>query len=212
MMETEAKIDKFIFELQEYGNSDGVANPYLEESLRSNLKHYFELMMQQPGPRILIVGEAPGYDGCRITGIPFTSGAAIKNVNHPILAELRPLVELSSIESEKTSTIVWEYLLTLKFAPLFWNSFPFHPYPGGNNRDNRRPTSSEISDGVYFLKEIFSLFQAEAVFGLGRAGEDCAKQAFPEKDVQYIRHPSRGGKPAFISGMDEKVARILGKV
>jgi len=38
--------------------------------------------------KILIVGEAPGYKGCRITGIPFTSGACIRDRNIDIFVSI----------------------------------------------------------------------------------------------------------------------------
>lgn len=39
---------------------------------RGNLADYLRLMARRE-PTLLLVGEAPGYRGCRLTGIPFTS-------------------------------------------------------------------------------------------------------------------------------------------
>ncbi|MEJ2750218.1 MAG: hypothetical protein P8183_20270 [Anaerolineae bacterium] len=57
-------------------------NPYSLErpenaTRRHNLDHYLR-QMQQRQPTILLVGEAPGYRGCRLTGIPFVSPAILQ--------------------------------------------------------------------------------------------------------------------------------------
>ena len=39
---------------------------------RENLKLYLE-KMKKLNPSFLLLGEAPGYKGCRLTGIPFSS-------------------------------------------------------------------------------------------------------------------------------------------
>jgi uracil-DNA glycosylase len=49
-----------------YGNSE------LSVVRRDNLRIYLERMLLL-NPSVLIVGEAPGCNGCRLTGIPFTS-------------------------------------------------------------------------------------------------------------------------------------------
>src|SRR5437588_13067176 len=39
---------------------------------RGNLELYLREMSAR-GPGVMLVGEAPGYKGCRLTGVPFTS-------------------------------------------------------------------------------------------------------------------------------------------
>ena len=48
---------------------------------RSNLKTYLSLF-EKP-PRFLAVGEAPGWRGCRFSGVPFTSEAQLVNEATP---------------------------------------------------------------------------------------------------------------------------------
>lgn len=198
-----SSISKFIGSLYDRPNTKTVFNPYKDIGPSSNLENYFNLMKLEKGRKILLVGEAPGYAGCKITGIPFTSGQSIFDVEHPLLIKLRNVISLDNIEKEPTSTIVWKYLQTKKTTPLFWNSFPFHPHPNNLLRENRKPTSQEILEGVSYLKALFKIFRPELILGLGRAGESCSKQAFKEKDIKYIRHPSNGGKSKFIEGMNE---------
>jgi len=155
------------------------------------------------GKRILLVGEAPGHKGCKITGIPFTSGQVFERVNHPVLQALKDTLSLSKVEAENTATIVWNYLSHKDVSPLFWNSFPFHPYPEGKEHKNRPPNPEEIEEGVKYLEAIYNLFKPDAIAGIGHSGVKCAERAFPNIQIAYIRHPSFGGKAGFIEGMDK---------
>lgn len=196
-------IDKFIDELKSYKNNSKVSNPYWVEGVAANLKKYLEIMLTIKGKRVLLVGEAPGYRGCKITGIPFTSGNVIENVEHPVLMRLRGRMLLSEIKSENTATVVWNYLATKTNTPLFWNSFPFHPHYSENQNTNRAPSNDEIKYGVRYLRILHELFKPEQIAGIGQKGFKCAQQAFPDIATKYIRHPSYGGKLDFIKGMDE---------
>ena len=114
---------QFIAKLKKQKNTTTISNPYRDAALADNLLSYLELMLKTDGKRILLIGEAPGYKGCKITGIPFTSGKVFENVKHPVLSTLRKNLHLSKIESENNATIVWNYLATKTCTPLFWNSF-----------------------------------------------------------------------------------------
>ena len=196
-------IEEFIDELRKQKNTLTVSNPYLGDGVAENLLNYLKYMMAIKGKRILLVGEAPGHKGCKITGIPFTSGRVFERVNHPVLQALKDKLSLSKVEAEITATIVWNYLSRKGFSPLFWNSYPFHPYPEGNERKNRPPSPEEIEEGVKYLKAIYNLFKPNAIAGIGHLGVKCAKRAFPNIHITYIRHPSFGGKADFIEGMDK---------
>ena len=195
-------INRLLQKLVKYPNSDIVANPYHEKYALNNLRHYFEYMFSQSGQRILLVAEAPGYKGCRITGIPLTSGKVFQDISHPLLLALKDKIQLPYIESEKTATIVWEYLSTKKTTPLFWNSFPLHSHNQGNISSNRTPNKSEIKYGSEILRELYRIYQPEVVAGIGQKGLAVLQQTFPEQSFDYIRHPSYGGKRQFIEGMN----------
>ena len=195
-------ISEFISELKKQRNTLTVSNPYLEAGVAENLQLYLDLMLKIDGKRILLVGEAPGYKGCKITGIPFTSGKVIENVRHPVLSGIKGNLTLSKIESENTATMVWNYLATKSSTPLFWNSFPYHPHPEGYEHKNRAPTNEEIEFGVKFLHALNIIYKPEVIAGIGYSGVDCAKRAFPDMEINYIRHPSFGGKSEFIEAMN----------
>lgn len=195
-------ISEFVARLSKKRNSGTVFNPYRSQALANNLRHYLEVMFNLPGERILLVGEAPGYRGCRITGIPFSSGKLFETEQHPVLRIIQSNLTLNKIEAENTASMVWRYLADKAVTPLFWNAFPYHPHPKGQPDKNRAPTKVEIKQGKRYLKALADLYQPSLIAGIGRAGTDCSQQAFPEQPITYIRHPSYGGKKEFIATMD----------
>jgi uracil-DNA glycosylase len=156
----------------------------------------------------MLVGESPGYDGCRWTGIPFTSGDMVRNSKHKMFKEIGNRIVLKQVVKEKTGTIVWKYLENDKPVPVLWNSFPFHPHKEGNPESNRQPSSSEVQEGVEYMKMVFDIFKPKTVCSLGRVGEKTLVRTFSGIDIKYIRHPSHGGKNGFIEGMNIIINRI----
>jgi len=126
------------------------------------------------GAPILLVGEAPGYRGARISGIPFTS--------ERLLTGHGP--------AEATATMVHAALADLGLADevLLWNVVPTHP---GTATSNRRPTAGEVRAGREFARH---LARGRLVLGVGRLAAEAL-------DAPYIRHPSRGGVAAFRKGL-----------
>lgn len=200
-------IEFFLDSLKRQKTTSTVTNPYLDDGLVNNLRLYLEYMSNIQGKRILLVGEAPGYKGCRITGIPFSSVKVLMGTEHPLFHTIKPQLSLSddalrNMTSENTATIVWQYLVDKKTVPLFWNSFPFHPHPKDKENKNRAPNSKEVAQGIIYLQQLYTIFQPDIVAGIGVKGVECAKRALPELTVKYIRHPSYGGKSEFIEGMN----------
>jgi uracil-DNA glycosylase len=193
-------IEAFLTALQQQPDSETVSNPYLQPHCVENLRSYLTLMKRER-PKLLLVGEAPGYKGCGITGIPFSSGKLFQQVDHPFLKKLKKSLVLPTIEAENTASIVWRFLAEQQLTPLFWNAYPFHPHPAGNREKNRAPNRQEIEQGVEYLHAIERLFKPLQIAGVGRAGSACAERAFPDCTISYIRHPSYGGKRDFVAGM-----------
>lgn len=154
-------------------------------------------------PRLMLVGEAPGYRGCRLTGVPFTSEAIILDQRTtPFGAEagFRKTAERETIVKEATATMVWSALAGRRPLPLLWNALPFHPHDLTQPDSNRRPTRQELVLGAPFLVEMMEIFRPQVVVAIGRSAEGSLAYAGVGR-FQRLRHPSHGGKKAFFEGL-----------
>jgi uracil-DNA glycosylase len=140
-------------------------------ALRERLAAYLDSGADAP---LILVGEAAGYRGARVSGIPFTSEKQLTGIG----------------PAEATATIVHRALaeLGLADATLLWNVVPTHP---GTERSNRRPTRAEVAAATPFLEE---LARTRRVVAVGRLAEAVT-------GAPYVRHPSHGGAAAFLEGL-----------
>jgi uracil-DNA glycosylase len=147
-------------------------NQYASSELRrARLVDYLARRAEAP---FLLVGEAAGYRGARVSGIPFTSERQLTG----------------SGPAEATATIVRTSLaeLGLEDDVLCWNVVPTHP---GTATSNRPPTREEVAASRWFLRE---LSQGRRVVAVGRL-------AARTLEAPYVRHPSHGGAVAFRRGL-----------
>ena len=200
-------LKNFLKDLSEEKFSDGVINQYHDKDVLNNLKLHFDWLLRN-NPKVLVVGEAPGYKGCRITGIPFTSGKQIRDSQHKLFLDIGNKIELKETIPERTATIVWNFFGKDRPVPIFWNSFPFHPYKINNPDSNRPPSSREIEIGRGYLEKMVDLFKPVKFYALGRSGERALKAIFPTEDIMYIRHPSFGGQKDFKDGMEQVLKEL----
>ena len=141
---------------------------------RERLRAYLAARADAP---ILLVAEAPGWRGTRVSGVPLTSERQLTG----------------SGPAEATATIVHGVLaeLGLDRAVLCWNAVPTHPHLPGRPRSNRRPTGDEIEAGRPFLA---ALAAGRRVVAVGRVAESAV-------GAPALRHPSHGGATAFREGL-----------
>jgi uracil-DNA glycosylase len=156
--------------------------------------------------RYVLIGEAPGYQGCKISGIPFTSERLMMEGKIPriSLADVR-LSSRNRPWSEPSATIVWGTLGALGIADrsVLWNAYPWHPHKPGVLHSNRTPTLVEREAGLQILEKMLNLYPAAQVFAVGRNAE--AALAKIGRPAIGLRHPSMGGARTFASQLCDAV-------
>ena len=204
-------IDDFVDQLGETAVPPHAYNQYSpvqpeNATRRHNLRHYLR-QMQQRQPAILLVGEAPGYRGCRLTGVPFVSPAILQAGTPSGLFGLnngwQTSSEWSDIQREASATIVWETLAGVRPLPLLGNAFPFHPHQLSQPKSNRTPKRNELEWGRPFLHQLLQIFPIKTIVAVGNKAE----QALTGWEIAHskVRHPSHGGKHEFRRGVREIV-------
>jgi uracil-DNA glycosylase len=136
---------------------------------RRRLQEYLE---RGTGSELLLVGEAAGYRGARVSGIPFTSERQLTGRG----------------PAEASATIVQRALAELGLEALCWNVVPTHP---GTPRSNRRPTRAEVAAARPFLEE---MAHGRRILAVGRLAAEAT-------GAPYLRHPSHGGAAEFRAGL-----------
>lgn len=208
-----SEIHQFVEALARVKLPSNACNQYsYEANVNSIRRHNLLLYLQQMAtlnPQILLVGEAPGYRGCRLTGVPFTSEFILANGLDKLglFGQSRGyrITEASKkLSREASASIVWETLETSQSIPLIWNAFPFHPFQADNERSNRKPKGTELLIGQEFLQMLIQLFDIKTVVAVGNTAASSLKRQ--GIDYQKIRHPSHGGKTQFTIGIREAIA------
>jgi uracil-DNA glycosylase len=205
-------INDFVDELAAVPSGPNFSNFYSHSAApnavrRHNLALYLRDLHER-SPRVLMVGECPGYRGTKVTGVPFA--------DVPVIVDGVQSLEMFGIQNgyrsplekhhppkEQTSTTMWQVLGRYRFVPLLWASFPFHPY-GDSSCTNRTPTKCELLLGKEFLVKLLRDWSIETVIAVGRVAERTLGTL--EVSCRHIRHPARGGKREFESGVARLVA------
>lgn len=185
-------------------------NPYAPpdpfNALRlENFRLYLRHCLAHPA-RVMLLMEAPGYRGCRLTGVPVTSrrillegvpGLDVFGAERGYQDVPEPGFEV--IQGEQSATILWSTLAELQVMPLVWNTFPFHPHKSGNPLSNRKPRTDEIRAGAVFMRAAVTLFQPQQIIAVGNVAESALlAEGLPHVKV---RHPAQGGKNDFVAGL-----------
>jgi len=146
-----------------WGDAPGVATARLEA-----LTEYLARQWSAP---VVLVGEAPGRDGARLTGVPFTS----------------PHLLTGSGSKERTATVVHRVLAELgcESEVLCWNASVLFP------PDNRDPRRDEL---VACAPALARVCRGRTVLAVGRHAQRAT-------GAPYVRHPSHGGAARFADGL-----------
>lgn len=202
-------IDSLVTTLAALPAPEHATNPYADDDSsgnairRANLALALRLAYAR-GPGLVLVGEAPGYNGALRTGVPFTS--------ERILLEGVPALEQYGAErgfrratadgrtsNEQTATIVYRELAALGVFAVGWNAYPLHPHRPGASLSNRPPRAGEVRLGLPLLAAVRAIFPAVPVAAMGAV----AARALSELGIPHtrLRHPAQGGARIFAAGL-----------
>lgn len=202
------RIRLFIEELSKEESTPILTNVYSpvmsqSEICRENLYNYLQRIMNN-NSKVMLIGEAPGYHGCRLSGIAFTSedkftediipGIMGKDLGYKIYSKGKP-------EREFSASTVWPKLKDWYFlhasVPLLWNICPFHPHKENDFMSNRTPRKKEIERGIKYFLELVDIFEIQHIGCIGRKSYNTIKTMGINTSIEYLRHPSCGGKTEF---------------
>ncbi|WP_151736721.1 uracil-DNA glycosylase [Paenibacillus tengchongensis] len=164
-----------------------LGNFYAESNVkRLNLMHYFNLLFWNK-PEVLLIGEAPGKDGCAITGIPFTSERVIRQGG---LKKHFPTAQfiLDGNQWERSAHFFWECVAGLHRPVVAWNVVPLHPL--NDNGDNRTPEQDEIEWGMTLLPLVIDLFPGIKVVSVGKNAKSACRK-LKINTIGHLNHPRR---------------------
>lgn len=158
-------------------------------------------------PEFILIGEAPGYQGCRYSGIAFTSERLLLEGSIPrISCSGNRLSTREKPFSEPSATIVWNALTELNISKctILWNALQLHPFKPGQPWSNRTPTDAELALGEPALRLLLSAFPKAKLVAVGKkAGLLLGKMNI--EPAAIVRHPANGGAGKFKAGMAELI-------
>ena len=187
----------------------GLFNPWRDHCLHDAPGNGPEAKLQRLAqhldcdPICICVGEAPGYQGARYSGVAFTSERLLGEGLIPrVPSPMRRLSTRPLPFSEPSATIVWNALFELGIADrtLLWNALQLHPYKPDNVWSNRTPTGDEIAMGEPAMRLLVKAFPSAQIVAVGKKAEGLLTQmGIPL--AATVRHPANGGAKAFAAGI-----------
>lgn len=154
-------------------------------------------------PQFILVGEAPGYQGCRYSGIAFTSERLLGEGAIPRIPALSGRLSTRRLPfSEPSATIIWKTLYRLGIAErtILWNAMQLHPYRADNLWSNRTPKPDEIRLGEPALRLLIEAFPNARIVAVGKKAEGLlSEMGIPT--AGSVRHPANGGATEFAAGL-----------
>lgn len=211
---TSAAIERFtrlVARMPAGPNSDNPVAGRAGADRRHNLAVYLGQLAQRR-PRVLLLGEAPGYRGWGVTGIPFTNrnqlatGIDRFGLFGPGRGYRLPADD-GRVWAEPTATVMWRTLEELDFLPLLWSAYPLHSHRPDDPHSNRTPSAPEVAAGEPVWRALLNLFQPRAVVAVGNIAARSIRAA--GMTAPKVRHPAHGGAALFKQGLADLLAEGL---
>jgi hypothetical protein len=188
---------------------ENVFNPYAEacpdhdesdaaDIRRRNLELVLNAALER-GVDSLWIARDLGYRGGRRTGLALTDELHL--AWHAALLGTPPLARATKgpAVGERTATVVWQMLDTIRRPIFLWNVFPLHPHMPGGSMSNRCHTRSERTACRPLLVWLLENLRPRSVVAIGRD----AHRALEDLGLSSVavRHPSYGGQTEFVSSL-----------
>lgn len=195
----------FVSSLTEADLPSHFTNPYKTGHTARNLL-LFLTRRDRLAWTLLAIGEAPGYRGAVMSGVPLSSLATLADPWGDPWESFGPSKGYSFPPNplywrEATATIIWESFamhLADSPLPLTWNAVPFHPQKNGR-ASNASLRANQLHIGQPWIERLLELFPNVFPVAVGRRA--CETLCQLKVDHEAIRHPSRGGKQEFSMGL-----------
>ncbi|MFD1722804.1 uracil-DNA glycosylase [Amnibacterium endophyticum] len=167
----------------------------------ANLERYLALI---DGTDTALVGEAPGWRGATITGVPFMSVRELAMRPGPLTADPAGdgyrVPDAPGAEWELSASVVQKALRAWSGPPpVCWPVVPNHPFRAGDPLTNRPPRVPEVRAGAPVALELLRALRIRRVIAVGRKAE--AALALAGVDAVAVRHPAQGGAGIFARQM-----------
>lgn len=159
-------------------------------------------------PLFILAGEAPGYQGCRYSGIAFTSERLLGEGAIPRIPTLAQRLSTRRLPfSEPSATIVWKTLYRLGIAErtILWNAMQLHPHRADNLWSNRTPTPQEIKLGEPAMRMLIAAYPQAKIVAVGKKAEGLLSD-MGIRTAGTVRHPANGGATEFAQGLQALIA------
>lgn len=190
---------------------DDVFNPYSDlceaydlpqapSIRRANLLATFEAA--SAGVDEVWLGLEPGHRGARRTGLAMTDERRL--AAHGRRWNLKGIRRATrdGPETEQTAGIVWEALSQTRRKVLLWNVFPLHCHVADAPLSNRRHTRLEWLKCRDLLVGVVTMVNPRQIVAIGREAHSAVTSVGLKSLA--VRHPARGGKAEFLTGIADR--------
>jgi len=168
----------------------------------ANLRRYLDVVS---GATTLLVGEAPGWRGATVTGVPFMSVREL--TARPGLLTGAPEGDGFEVPAdpaapwELSASIVQKACRSWATQPVHWPVYPNHPFRAPDRATNRAPRVPEVAAGAPIAVELARALGVSRVVAVGRKAQHALAAAGIEATA--VRHPAQGGAALFAAQMAE---------
>lgn len=144
------------------------------------------------------IGLELGRLGGRRTGLPFTDDMSLPLVSgYWGMGTIQRATHGPAVK-EQSAGFVWQAIAAAQARVFLWNVFPFQCHRP-DAITNRGHTTTEAETGARFLDWIIEMAKPKRLVALGRDCETALRRQ--GRTARYVRHPGRGGGPAFLKAM-----------